>query len=417
MRIEDLRAVTKNTRARVAATVIWEDSDRPAQELFFETDQAFAEDLSCNPHAFLVGSMVPALRHGERRIAIDATICPELRNGLLTAMGWLCKWSGPVCKPLTIEAKPGVPPPEPRKEPRAGSFLSGGVDSLAMLRSNRLDFPLEHPRSIDDCLLVHGFDIGGTATAGSEMESFERAREALSIIAKDANVNLVPVFTNVRHLDDDVDFWIFEFHGAALSSVAHAFSTRLTWVAIASTYDIPNMNIWGSHPLLDPNYSSAELQIHHDSLWLSRLEKVRLVADWDVALSHLRVCTLNPPGIPNCGHCEKCIRTMLELLAVGKLTDTPAFPQKDVTGDMLQSLSITNGYQDSCYRELIHPLRVQGRPNLASLIEAKSAEFQKVMAWEEERDWKGMVKRFDRRFLGSSLFRSYKTIRQHVVRS
>jgi hypothetical protein len=84
---------------------------------------------------------------------------------------------------------------------------------------------------------------------------------------------------------------------------------------------------------------------------------------------------------------------------------------------MLQSLSITNGYQDSCYRELIDPLRVQGRPNLASLIEAKSAEFQKVLAWEEERDWKGAVKRFDRRFLGSSLFRSYKTIRQQVVRS
>ena len=110
MRIENLRSEQEQGRARVSATVIWEDNDRPTREVFFETDQAFAEDLSCNPHAFLVGCIVPAWHHGEERIAIDATICPELRNGLLTSMGWLCKWAGSPCKPLRIEARPGAPP-------------------------------------------------------------------------------------------------------------------------------------------------------------------------------------------------------------------------------------------------------------------------------------------------------------------
>jgi hypothetical protein len=415
MRIENLRSEKAQDKARVAATVIWEDNDRPSREIFFETDQAFAEDLSCNPHAFLVGCIVPAWHHGEERIAIDATICPQLRNGLLTSMGWLCKWAGSPRKPLRIEARPGAPPPSPPRAERAGSFLSGGVDSLATLWANRLDFPLEHKRSIRDCLLVHGFDIGGREASGIEAEVFGRALDALLPIVEDADVTLIPVYTNIRHLDDSGRFWIFEFHGAALAAVAHAFSNRLTWVAVASTYDLKNLSRWGSHPLLDPNYSSADLQIHHDNLRMSRLEKVRLVADWDVALRNLRVCTYNPPGMPNCGRCEKCIRTMLELLAVGKLAHASTFSQKDVTEEMLQGVSLANGYEDACYRELIEPLKAQGRQDLATLIEAKSEEFHKLLAWEEERDLKGAVKRFDRRFLGSSLFRSYKTIRRHVV--
>lgn len=416
MRIENLRSEQEQDKARVAATVVWEDNDRPTREIFFETDQAFAEDLHCNPHAFLVGCLVPAWHHGEERIAIDATICPQLRNGLLTNMGWLGQWAGSPRRPLRIEARPGVPPPSPPRRERAGSFLSGGIDSLATLRCNRLQFPPEHRRSIQDCLLVHGFDIGGREDSGSEVEVFERALGSLSAIIEDAKVTLIPVSTNIRHLDDGGRFWIFEFHGAALASVAHAFSSRLTWVAIASTYDIPNLSRWGSHPLLDPNYSSADLQIHHDNLRMSRLEKVRLVADWDVALSHLRVCTYNPPGMPNCGRCEKCLRTMLELVAVGKLVHAPTFPHKDVTEEMLHSLCITNGYQNSCYRELIDPLKAQGRQDLAGVLEAKSGEFQKLLAWQEERDLKGAVKRFDRRFLGSSLFRSYESIRQRLVR-
>jgi hypothetical protein len=415
MRIENLRVESSPNRVKVATTVIWEDCDRPTREIYFETDAAFAQDLSCNPHAFLVGCIVPALHHGEARIAIDETICPELRNGLLTTMGWLCQWASSPYKPLRIEAKPGNPPPSPPRSEHAGSFLSGGVDSLATLRRNRLDFPPEHRRSIRDCLLVHGFDIGGKEASGSEVEVFDRALAALSAIIEDANVTLIPVSTNIRHLDDSDHFWIFEFHGAALASVAHAFSNRLTWVSIASTYDIPNLSRWGSHPLLDPNYGSAELQIRHDNLWMSRLEKVRLVADWDVALRNLRVCTYNPPGMPNCGRCEKCLRTMLELLAVGKLAHASTFSQKDVTEEMLQEVCITNAYENSCYRELIGALRAQGRQDLATCIEVKTAQFDKFHYWEEERDWKGAVKRFDRRFLGSSLFNSYRTMRRFFV--
>ena len=89
VRIENLRSECRSGMARVAATVIWEDCDRPKRDIYFEIDEARADRLICNPEAFLVAASVPALQHGEARIAVDAAICPELRERLATNLDWL----------------------------------------------------------------------------------------------------------------------------------------------------------------------------------------------------------------------------------------------------------------------------------------------------------------------------------------
>lgn len=410
MRIDNLRTERQGSQQRIAATVTWEDNARPMAQVYFETDRAFADELTLNPNAFVTACLMPAMHHGEQRLAIDAPICPELRNGLLTAMNWLRLWH-PQHQLVTIEAKAEARPIGTRDAKRAAMFLSGGVDSLSTLRLNRLDFPLDHPRSIRDSIVVHGFDISGTRQMGDQTDLFKRALEALAPVAAESGVSLIPVTTNIRHLDDDVDFWMYEFHGAALAAVAHSLANRLGTVNIASTYDIRNMKPWGSHPLLDPNYSSTDLQIRHDSDRLSRLDKVRVLASWDTALCNLRSCTENDPFVLNCGKCEKCVRTMLELLAVGKLSQSTAFEANDVTVEMLRPIYFTNRYQESCYCEVIEPLLAQGRSDLTNLIQAKSEEFQQHLKWTEERDWKGVVKRLDRKHLGSMLYRSYEKFR------
>jgi hypothetical protein len=412
MRIQNIRSDQGNGRRRIAATVTWEDNDRPRRDVYFEVDESFAGDLAPDPHAFLVACLVPAMRHCEQRVAIDEPICPELLTGLRINMGWLSQWSGQCRGPVKIEAKPEARLPAARAAECAASFLSGGVDSLALLRENRLRFPPEHPRSIKDCLIVHGFDMGGVEATGAENEAFEQAVKTIAPIAADAQAQLVPIHTNVRHLDSDVIFWMYEFAGAAMASVAHALSRRLSLVYFASALDIPHLTANVSvHPLLDNNYSSANLQVRHDGVQHSRLDKVRLLADWDVALQALRVCTLNPPGMLNCGKCEKCIRTMLELLAVGKLAGTQAFPTDNVSAELLGTIDFQFVHEEAYFLELIDPLLSIGRPDLVRVIEIKSKEFRKRLAWEEERDWKGFVKRFDRKCLGSSMYKSYKSLR------
>lgn len=414
MRIQNLTQLLSGTTARVSANIVWEESDREPFVLFFETQGPVAENLGNNPHAFLVASLVPAMYFGERRLHIEGRICSELLVGLETNMRWLEHWSGGQLHSLHIDCARGRDFVHNDSEKFAGSFLSGGVDSLATLRTNRLNFSRNHPASIRDCVMVQGFDIGGMTKIGAENAFFDRSVAALEAIVQSAGVTLMPISTNLRLLHDDVHFWMHYFHGAALAAVAHLLDNRLARIYVGSSFNVPIPAQWGSHPLLDANYGSYALQIRHDGLNLTRLEKVRVVADWDVALQNLRVCTMNPATGLNCGVCEKCIRTMLELLAVGKLEQASSFSVRHVDPSRLEVLKINADYQVTWYRELLDPLASAGQDQITKIIRAKLTEYDKRQTWEQEKDWKGAVKRFDRSFLGSKLYRSWKSLRPRL---
>lgn len=409
MRIENLVECKTDIGKRIAATVHWEDCSRPSQDIFFETVHGYGDWLTCSPHPFLVACLVPAMQWGERRLAIDHALCPELVEGLITVMAYFQTWDGPQKKPIPIEGR-GSRLPEKHKAAYEGGFLSGGVDSLAMLRLNRMRYPPEHPHAFQACLMVHGFDTGHTDPL-TEGDVFQRNLEAAASAALDAGVELIPVVTNIRTLDHCVDFWMDKFCAAGLAAVGHAFAARFSAVAIASSYDIPNLVKVCSHPLIDPNYSSADLRIRHDDVRLSRLDKLRVVAGWPAALENMRVCTANDPVLLNCGRCEKCIRTMTMLLALEKLAQSPAFPNQDVSPELLDTITITYPYQDLNFQEVLPLLARLGRTDLVQVIEAKSADFHRRQKWQEEKDWKGFVKRFDRKWLGSTLYHSYRGLR------
>ena len=55
-----------------------------------------------------------------------------------------------------------------------------------------------------------------------------------------------------------------------------------------------------------------------------RLEKTEYVSRWPLVLPNLHVCTNRSDE--NCGKCLKCNLTMTTLAAVGKLSETDAFP-------------------------------------------------------------------------------------------
>jgi hypothetical protein len=191
---------------------------------------------------------------------------------------------------------------------------------------------------------------------------------------------------------------------------------RLSCVSIAATYDVPNLAPWGSHPLLDPNYSSGDVRIRHDGVTLSRLAKTKIVADWDTALQNLRVCNRTAKyrqDSLNCGECEKCTRTMLALLAIGALKRTRAFPRDDVSEDMASNVWINDAYEASCYRDVIAPLREKGRLDLVRGISRAIARYH------GEKDWKDRLARFDRTYLGGNIVRFKRRFssKPHAVRS
>jgi hypothetical protein len=401
MRIENVRSDTRENRARIVATVTWEDCGRPTSEVYFETDEAFENDLSCNPHAFLIACAIPAMHYGEQRVFMDAEICPELKGGLTEAMSWLYYWyDKPDREMVRIEARTKCDLPTPRTPERAGFFFSGGIDSFATLCTNRLGFPLEHPWAIKDGLLVYGLEL-------DDPQRFQHVMNSLSTIASEIGIKFIPIYTNLylQYRAEDSknhwNFWYYKFMGAALAAVAHALARRLTVVSIATDYDIPNHRPHGSHPLLDPNYSSWDLRIRHDGVALSRFAKTKLLTDWDVALKNLRVCNcygLYRPDRLNCGECEKCVRTMLALLALGVLDQAQAFPRNDVTEELVRSAVKVTYVTAPYYEELRRPLAESGHHDLVRAIEDKLDRY-----YDREPGLRAKVRRFDHKYLNSSL--------------
>jgi hypothetical protein len=409
MKIENLRSEKKDNRTRVSAQVKWEDGERPLQEIYFETVEAFSNDISCNPHAFLVACIMPALRFGEKRIFIDAEICPELKDGLVTAMGLICNWFdryNGASSLVRIETKPQKYVGLSSKTPRAGFLFSGGIDSLATLRANRIHYSPEHPGYIKDGILIYGLEV-------YKPEDFENVLNAVSILAKDAGVTLIPVYTNIKDLgpeDNKIfwgDFWIHEFMGATFAAVAHAFSKRLSALSINSCHDIPNLMPYSSHPLLNPYYSSSDLKIRHEGIHLSRLAKTELVSGWDLALRHLRVCNkseeYNTERL-NCGKCEKCVRTMLAFQALGVLEKTEAFPVNTVSVELVNEAVQLGANTLPLYHEIMELLAKKGQNDLVQAIEHRIEVFyhQQKIKKLKERTIEPIIE-FDRKYLKSSL--------------
>jgi hypothetical protein len=354
--------------ATASARVIFEDRDLSEKTVFIKTPKDHARGFDANPDAFLVGCLLPALHLGEKRIFVDGPVCPFLKEGVHVAMHILSHWTQGRYTPILVESASdahGIPV----NPGRAGMVMSGGMDSLAALRLNRLNYPKTHPAYIQDGFFLHGFDIGGVMERGAKLHVFDRAVTAITRITQDAGATLVPVYTNLRHLCDERDLWLNSFFGAVLAAMTHGFSHRVNLMFIGSSYDIPNLHPCGSHPLLDPEYSSYAVRIRHRDYELSRLEKIKIVSQWDTAFQNFRVCLANVPDQLNCGRCEKCVRTMTELTALGLLHKTRAFEADEVTPADISQFDITIRVRPPFYRPLVPLLREQGRDDLADTID------------------------------------------------
>ncbi len=394
MIIRNLGITAEGTRIASSADIVWEDQPYPEQVLTFE-----AEDPSIGSignvrrldepcaDAFLAGCFPLAALHREARIRIEGRPCPMLVEGLQTAHAWWASWGGmPPQAPIieTLVRGRGVDTTSPR---RAVACLSGGVDGLHMLMRNRQLYCPGDPAYIREALFVHGFDIGKRSRK-PENEHFRMALALLEPVAAEAGLRLIRCRTNLRHLPSKPGFWANRHNGAALAAVGHAAIQGPAFLFIGGTYHVANPVPVGSHPAVDGLFSSQRVTVIHDGSRFSRLEKVRDLARWPTALAALRVCPANTGDRPNCGQCEKCLRTRLELLAAG-VEETTAFGPS-LTPIELWDLAVPQPIGDRAirYEDLLPPLRARGLSALCRVLEEKIVTYQGRLA--EGVQWSGM---------------------------
>lgn len=371
--ISDLRVRETPGVARVEATVTWEDNDREPLNLYVETEQEYKAALRADPNAFLISCLFPAWRSAERRIRIEGALCPALNERVKAPIGMLRRWY-----PNAFGPSPVIEPGDgfAAKRPVAGqsiALLSCGVDSLATLRWNFLNIPRDHPDAIVASLFV-SFDRDPTSSFERLEASTAPRASAARAVATEAGTQAIPVRTNMWWLAPDGWFFTEKWHGALFSSIAAFFSGGFRRGCLASSDDPVTVQPYGSHPLIDPFFSSAHFQIEHDLFSMSRLEKVALVADWPTGIANVRVCQNDNDGGHNCGTCEKCIRTQVQLAALGR-NDAAILPfrSRSLTPDLvhlLEEYDMIRGHPDyiAWYTEAIAGLRIHGNGPVADAL-------------------------------------------------
>jgi hypothetical protein len=107
--------------------------------------------------------------------------------------------------------------------------------------------------------------------------------------------------------------------GGALAAVGHLLTHDVGQLIMSSDglgCEDPEV---GSRASTDLLHSSDGLRVVHYAALVTRLEKIRAIGAEPLVQRHLRVCWKNVANQLNCGRCEKCVRTMIDLDACGLL--------------------------------------------------------------------------------------------------
>jgi hypothetical protein len=266
----------------------------------------------------------------------------------------------------------------------AVSLMSGGIDSLCLLRSNHLNYHVQHPARIKAVIPVTM--IEHKATSPIEFDQlFEARMTSVRVVAEDSNVRVIPATSNVYWLNFDEYDYGKKTYAAQLSSILAMFSGSFDHGFIASSYDAAySSKPWGSNPQLDAYYSSGHFRIENAGSEQTRLKKVGIVADWPAGAKSIRVCQNDNAGGSNCGTCEKCIRTKLMLEALDKLKGCTSFEDDHMDLELLEYLKqyemlssrdpMHNEEKMYQYGLVLPHLRERGRFDLADRLEELLAE-------------------------------------------
>lgn len=392
---------------RASARIEWEECSREPLSLRFEADAHGSEDLEPAPEAFLAACALPAMRAGERRIAIEGTASPRLADGIQRSIGLLREWFGPPRRNVAIEPSAGFREPPRRSPERTAMFFTAGVDSRHMLLTHRREHP-HGPSAVADALSTFGHLCPATgATTGWNA----RVVPVLDEAARERGLTFAALRSNVWELSPDVEFVAEENLSFALAAFAHLFRKRFTRILKASSREALRNIRSRLQAQMDPLCSSGAVDILHAASRATRFERLEAIAASPPGVGDLVVCLAFPgPPALNCGECEKCVRTMAALLALGRLEEATRFPRGALTEEVIRRVEI--GPHDFGYWTELMPALHARRPDIAAVVREKVEEARPLAHWHAHEGWKGRLRRWDRRVLGGRLVDLSRRLRQ-----
>jgi len=321
LKINSITLTSDKTSARITGNVtIVKNTDSGTEskdvDLFFEVSKTYKRYLlSERCDAFVILFLHFAVVHGYNitsSVPMSSDLYYNIKDGLLPIM---VKNGG---NDISISAEVADPP---KAGKAVGTGLSCGVDSLSAIRAY-IDHPDEDKKLTHLCINDVGAFNSIYSNAGIDnvkRSSYERAREAanmigLPLIESSSNVN--EEFNQNHHLTHTYSSMFAVYCLSKLWKTYHYASAGVDHVSKM------DMNEWYKkepaeyEPILFRYFSTRRLLINSADALSTRLDKIRSIADYDVAHKYLYSCTSSST---NCGVCDKCIRNLTSLDYLGKL--------------------------------------------------------------------------------------------------
>lgn len=351
-------------QAEVRCDTAWMCAGRPFR-VWYRFPHEWTPFLSAErADPFLAAFLPPAMVLGEA-LEIDGAASSRLLRQAEDIQDILRTFI-PTLKDAVVKVAARSPAATADTPPRNGLFFSLGVDSAYSLLKNMARHPADDER-LTHLLTVIGFDLYLRDNA-----SFPEVHASVQRTAEETGKQHLVAWTNLREFSDQVADWPYLYHGAALASVGLALGDAFRRIHIAATTTYDLLYPFGSHPLLDPLWSTESLTFVHDGCEATRTAKVRRIAESPLLLERLRVCVGDRgPEVYNCGACWKCVMTMIALHTAGALERCPTLPHV-IDPERLRELSVLN--QEYYWQEVFDalgasPVEQRVKAILAELLE------------------------------------------------
>lgn len=342
-----------------------------------------------------VAALLPIAMLLRRPLRVHGCASRRFLSGCTQIMKLYSRWDSRL-RPVEIQVSEGGS--EPGAGEASGAFFTAGVDSFYTLLEN-----LEHERG--ENRIRHLIFIRGYADCPlDEPLLCENLAARLRQAATCYGTELILAETNLKAFTPPPGATWDWYAGSQLAAVGLCLKSgfRRLYIPAGDTYD--TLAPWGSHPLVDPLWSTEGLEFRHHGCEASRSQKLEwLVEHCPAMLRHLRVCGYEPTGMHNCGRCEKCLRTMIALAALGAVPPPGLFASEldlglvrrldggdSVAGYYLQDnlqLLRNTGKAPELERAVRYALRSSGRRWLLRLLVHAARELDRRYLRSRGRGW------------------------------
>ena len=284
-------------------------------DMWFEVEKEYSKFL-CDERedAFLVAILPYAIKH-ELDIEVKGKISSKLHYQLDTCLiPLLCNKFGKKRIQITADLDATTL----SDENAVGTGISCGIDSFyTILKNTNLkekEFNITH---------LTFFNAGSNGKFGGEetRNLYNKRKEYVRKYAEENKLEFVCVDTNMNEFLMMSHLATHTFRSLACVLALQKLFSKYYYASAGDDFDDTKISTDSTayYDILNVQCLSNEnVQFYSDGVGVSRMQKIKDIANYPVTYKWLNVCIDEEK---NCGHCPKCIRTQLELESIGKLNN------------------------------------------------------------------------------------------------